>query len=478
MSTYINGCLPYARPLLQTAWDFTSGLRQTVQGTLQINNGNIVDGISKTLTGLMATSIVSQSFGADYTTHQNLLKYSLFAGALSATISNVGSIKEGLKNRSILQTIQGISLSILGLASTLYIYGMDSKMIRVAQQSFLMAYTSLYISKLGVHDFTRKNYVKGMGEMLLGITGAAFIGYYVFTEFFQRDLGTPMPADVSQFIEEHQTELSELSHGRIPEKCHRIGSGMQKTAYACKEIPHHVIKASNIPYIKMEKYVDNSNELRSIATREHMSRIVIPTSYYVKEADVAIEEKVDIIKYYDLPKTSEKRAAESEFDRFIAASGADDVSLQVNHNTAFLKTGDKNNLKIGFFDFDSKSTSKSYLTEGVILGAITTFSAIAVAIPNIAQSMGYPTLEKVLKVTAVITGGAAALFGLTCNSSSATESNTIPFIFGSIGAGLTTLSLAVISSIGIVAGKCLQSIRTKCFGSNPVISTPGTGAAG
>ena len=78
MSTYINGCLPYGRPLLQTAWDFTSGLRQTVQGTLQINNGNIVDGISKTLTGLMATSIVSQSFGADYTTNYSRELFSCF----------------------------------------------------------------------------------------------------------------------------------------------------------------------------------------------------------------------------------------------------------------------------------------------------------------------------------------------------------------------------------------------------------------
>lgn len=343
------------------------GIKETIQGPIEIGEGNFRKGLNKTLIGLTATNLGSRWMGFGGGLHQELMKYSLCLGTAAVGVRGFCNFANGIKNRSKFQVVEGIAQAAMGLAATVYLDSLSSKVLLVAQQTFLLVMTSCWISKSGLSDLTQRQYKKGVYKILLGMSGIGCAGYYVYSELFFKNYGwrsEPLTPDEMGFIKNHTSEIEELyTHQKPVGQWRKIGSGVSKAAYQHPQLPGYLIKvptnADSYWYHRDNDAETHYKILQNIQAQFKQAdfpHIVLPNCHLVNttKGTLVVEQMFDTTPYFSVPDSQQKHVAETELRRFLEKNNICDIHISADHNAGIIK-GTERDPKIGIYDFDCNS---------------------------------------------------------------------------------------------------------------------------
>lgn len=120
------------------------GAKETLQGSVDISEGNLLAGVKKIFAGLTAINLGTRWMGLTDGTHQELMKYSLCMNAGSVAVKGLIKLKDGISQRSSTQIMKGLAQAAAGAVASICIDTLDSKVLLVAHQASLLAVTSYY----------------------------------------------------------------------------------------------------------------------------------------------------------------------------------------------------------------------------------------------------------------------------------------------------------------------------------------------
>jgi hypothetical protein len=162
------------------------GIFGTIQGSLDIFDGKITEGLKKTFVGQSLTNISSRCMYISDTFHSHLMKYSLATGVALGAVRGVISCAEGIRNKRAIQIIRGSALAALSLVSSAYIIALNSKVVEFVNEAFFFGMIGYYFTSRGIRDIKERHYLKGIGKMIYGAVTIASYGYYAYNVYFKR----------------------------------------------------------------------------------------------------------------------------------------------------------------------------------------------------------------------------------------------------------------------------------------------------
>lgn len=382
--TVLEKGLPYPSPMEVIG---ILGMGGTVLGCHDISEGKFWQGVQKTFLGLTATNLGARSIGFDHFSTQELMKDSILIGASSVTIKGATNFILGGIQKNKDQMIKGLAQGILG-ATGYAINNLDAKVILVAHQATLLAFTSLYISKSGLDDLSQGNYKKGICKIFLGVAGLACASYYVYNEILlsyretESFYPTSLNFEQNAFLSKHKSEIEQIYTKNIYNRTEignwkKVGEGATKYTYEHPDLSNNIVKFPNCwcsdrknnndICIQMDyKYL---RKAQKIILGQKFPHIKVPAATLVKTSKglTLFEQKFDLIDFNSIPDGPSKKAALTELTSFMGQSGLCDVPLSLVRNAGFLK-GTEKDPTIGVYDFDCnirKNAKKQLITFGL-----------------------------------------------------------------------------------------------------------------
>jgi len=347
--------LPHVSPMTMT----TLGIEATIQGPLDISEGNFKQGIQKTIYGLASMHFGASWMGSD--SPQILIQNVVTSGVgIIGAKGCYNLVQSILKNNTELGA-KGFAQGILGIGGFYLINALDSKALLAMHQLSLLVLSSYFISKSGLKDINHSDYRNGIGKIVLAFAGLAFASYYLYNEissFFNPDLSSFDISDAkhSEFLSKYKSEIEQMFTNHSKEKWEMIGEGVSKKTFTHTEAPDIVVKfpfwnfRSDNDIQRDYESLQRTHEIFSIEQFPHL-RLPKATLVETTKGSVLLEEKFNLIDFVSVPKSFLKDTAMKELDAFIQKSGLCDVVLSRDHNAAFLE-GSESNPIIGIFDFD------------------------------------------------------------------------------------------------------------------------------
>lgn len=389
------------------------GMGATIEGFLNIGDGDLVPGARKIVGGLTLTNFGARYLGFNNTMPQDLLKYSLCEGVALIALKGISHITDGLSDRNFFQIVKGAAQSAIGITGFFYLESLGSKVYLVAHQTLLLTLASTCIAKSGLSDFAKEKYKVGIGKLLLGMGGLAGAGYYAYKEFFDQEFDdldrsvldasifaqnmqnqsnfhqtAPVAEDLDNLdllapdasvreqnivLSTHKDEIKHIlaNYEEPPgSSIEKLGRGASKQVYWYpKELPGSIIKISDSIMRwgdgrnDAESHYLNLQEAKKVVQNFQFKHIKIPDCRLVNSpfGPFVVEEKFDLMSFRQVPDGPAKSEANREFKIFKMELGLCDTSLDKNHNVGVLKKKDplqNQALKdpvIGPYDFDCRT---------------------------------------------------------------------------------------------------------------------------
>lgn len=344
------------------AFNFTKGKMQEAGQSI----GHIQDIGKSIFLGLCGVSLRGGIRGLDAETNGEVMKYSLTA--MAGMMGGLGAIQltKGIKQRNVYEMIQGAATTATGVAGSLLVYSLDSRIIIAAHQASILGATSSFIGVLGFKDLMKGRYGSGLCKMALGIAGVASAVFYVYHAFPATTLVTTEPELAKEpeknipikeehlfsCLEPHKKELEKMyknPHQNLGQ-WKRLGAGQLKFTFTHEECPGWVVKIPRGQWLKgiTEDY-ENLESMRSMASK--FDRISLPKShlYPIENGAVLVQEMFNLERFQG---TVEQQETKTQFDDFARAAGLCDVYPRLAHNAGIL-TG-STPPKMGVIDFNCR----------------------------------------------------------------------------------------------------------------------------
>jgi len=357
-------------PISMTAF----GLGLNIQGSLDLINGRILRGTQEALLGMISTDLGGRFLGLDSEPHSKLMKCSLGAGTVAVGMQGALRLGNGVKQKSVAEIIGGGIQTAVGIAGTVFIYSLDSRMIMIAHQASVIALPSTFIVKLGFHDLANSRYPQGLCKILLGIGGIASAGYYVYSKCIHQNT---LSADQIAFLDVNKAEIDQMYEYGMPSgNWKELGEGITKNAYEHPDFPGMLIKIPRHPVdIRGPTSEDdlrihhrNLEQLRPIAAA--FDRIVLPESYLYSTTSgklIIVEQKLNLVRLNDVSWGPDRTEAENQFYAFEKASRLCDLDPEITHNSGMIPGTTPQ--KIGVIDFDCRKAAPKWYVSALALGA-------------------------------------------------------------------------------------------------------------
>jgi len=418
----LEKCSHHSAPIILT----TFGSAHTIRGVSNIGEGHALEGARQALLGLTATNFGNRWMGLDCGMNQELMRYSICAGTGSVALKGIGHLAKGIGQRNARQILKGTLQTAGGIAGAIYLDALDSRVIRIAHESLLLAGCGYHISKSALSDLRKGDYRKGAGKILLGAGAIVCAGYYFYNQmgymgynkvFYPND---PLTYEQQDFISRHDSEISDIyTTQKTPDGWTKLGNGVSKAAYSHPDAPGVLIK---IPTRATPYRSDTDNDV--LTHHRHLQKakeiafdfpsIRVPSSSLVETPNgpIVVEERFNFENYYSVSHPRKQEAVE-EFDHFVKKSKLCDVLLQRDHNAAFLKGSDKDP-KIGVFDFDCNTDSIFKIGSNLKIKKtsariITAAGTILTATAAITKALTGPKLAKAVITAGIATGTLAGI---------------------------------------------------------------------
>lgn len=407
------------------AWLSTgAGVGVTIEGALNLGDGDLVRGARKIIYGLAGTNFGARYLGFSDSITQDLMQYSLCQGIALTALNGICHAARGFSQKRFTQFIKGAAQSGMGALVFCGMSSMDAKTFSVAHQALLVTLASSHLAKSGSSDIANENYKMGVCKLLLSVGGIVGAGYGVYLQLLDnQSYSQALPPDEltfkqNAFIDTHEKEIeliyknsSNISHS-LPENWNKIGNGGFKRVYSHPEFDR-LIKVTGPKFrdFHLEKrHYDNLQEAKQVVHYLGFSHIKIPACNLVEisqSVPILVEEKLDLLLYKEIPDGPLKNKAEIELAEFTMIFGLDDVNVETDHNAGFLN--DTNDgLKIGVFDFDQRSGALSMMQSG--FAKIATYCTVGIeALGRVTQAIVGKEMKYIVWVAAA--AGAAAMIG-------------------------------------------------------------------
>lgn len=406
-----------------------AGATETADGITEIGRGNFQKGIEKTIIGLTGANLGMRLLGIQDKTLPEVMKYSIFAGAIASLVEGVRELSEAIADGNRFSMAFGGAKSIVGIASLSLIKRLDSRIVLVVHQASLLVLAGGFVSKIGIRDLVQGQYKRGIFELLLGagsIVSACIYGFNEimhphFVEFESRisnnelrmgELDENIPSHVSNFLEAHKNETQRICQFKRPvERWSYLGTGISKKTFTHPELPGFLIK---VPIDENSVWGHEENDVhvnwkfakiaQTVIDHHDLNRLVIPKSYIIKVQEnrmFAVEQKFDFISFEKVADGPLRTEALNQLEKLIAVNRMCDISVKTDHNAGFL-IGSEDQPKIGIYDFDCRRPSDQIDPKEVW----EVLAAIAGNLKGLRIGLNFDTTIGKIKSTAVFAGAA------------------------------------------------------------------------